>query len=129
MNNITEIKEEKKRLLSNLKETSIAKKKSIFFASHYSYLNKQGKQILLLVSTFIIGSILSAFIGIIGFFLPYTVWIIYDRNRMEQLVEKHNAPLKERISEIDGILSNHLKVKEAIGHTIKFLERFNKKAS
>ena len=129
MNKITEIKEEKKRLLSDLKEVSIAKKKSIFFARHYSYLNKQGKQILLLFSTFIIGSILSIFIGIIGFFLPYIIWIVYDRNRMDQLVKKHNAPLKKRIIEIDEILNNHLKVKEAIGHTVKFLERFNKKAS
>jgi hypothetical protein len=129
MNNITEIKEEKEVLLSNLKETSIAKKKSIFFASHYSYLNKKGKQILLLVSTFILGLILSVFIKYVGFFLPYIIWIVYDRNRMEELVKTHNAPLIKRIKEIDEILSNHLKLKEALGHTIKFLGRFNKKAS
>lgn len=129
MNDIYELKEERKKLTSKLKEKSIATKKAIFFASHYPYIDKRGMQILLLIATFIIGSILSVFIGFIGFFLPYMIWVGYDIYRMDEIINKYNEPIKIRLAEVNQLITNHMQVKESIGHTIKFLERFNKKAS
>lgn len=129
MSDIWELKEERKKQILLLKEKPIAIKKSILFASHYSYLGKTGNQILLLISTFILGLIIAGFLGILGFFLPYIIWIGYDIYRMEELINKYNGPVKKRINEIDQLIEGHMQVKEAIGHTVKFLERFNKRTA
>ncbi|MFD1015052.1 hypothetical protein [Winogradskyella rapida] len=129
MNNISELKEEKKKLLRNLKIKSIAIKKSFFFANHYSYLDQSGKQILLLVSTFIIGIMLSALLGFTGFFVPYFAWVGYDIYRMEDLVSKYNAPINQKLTEVNNLIDEHMKVKSAIENTVVFLGKFNKKAS
>jgi len=129
MHNISELKEEKKKLLRNLKVKSIAIKKSFFFANHYSYLDQSGKQIILLVSTFIIGIILSVFFGFIGFFVAYFAWVGYDIYRMEDLVNKYNNPINQKLTEVNSLIDEHMKVKSAIENTVVFLGKFNKKAS
>lgn len=129
MNDIWELKEEKKKLTSKLKEKSIATKKAMFFASHYPYLDKGGMQILVLIATIILGSFLSTHIGFIGFFLPYMLWVGYDIYRMDELINKYNQPINKRLTEVNQLIAKHMEVKVAIEHTIKFLERFNKKAS
>ena len=129
MNNIIELKAEKKKLLTKLKEKPIASKKAWVFASHYAYLDKSRMQMIVLISSFILGSVFSGFFGILGFFSPYLIWVGYDVYRMDDLINKHNEPVYKRLSEVDYLIDNHMKVKEAIGHTVKFLEKFNKKAS
>ena len=130
MNDIWELKEEKKSLLLKLKEKPVAIKKAILFAGHYSYFDKGGMRILLLVSTFFVGSFLIINLGGIGFFLPYIVWVGYDIYRMEELMEKYNTPIKKRLAEVNHLIDEHMKVKSAIEHTINFLGiRFNKKIS
>jgi hypothetical protein len=129
MKDIWELKDEKKELESKLKEKSIAKKKAFLFASHYSYLDNKRMQILSIVSTLIVGVILKTFLGEIGILIPYLLWIGYDINRMDDLVEKHNKPIENKLSKINTLIDEHMQVKEAIEHTKHFLGRFNKKAS
>lgn len=127
--NISELKAEKKKLLLKLKEKSIANKKAFLFASHYSYLEKNGMQMLLIISTLVVGIFLSFFLGIIGFILPYITWIGYDIYRMDNLINQYNEPVNKKLTEINRQIEVHMQVKHAMEDTIIFLNRINKKAS
>ena len=129
MNDIVELKYEREKLEGKLKVKSVAVKKAFLFASHYSYLDKSSMRILVLISTFIAGMILASFVGFIGFLLPYAIWLVYDISRMDELVTKANEPIEKKLAEVNQLINNHMQVKGAIEHTIKFLDRFNKKAS
>ncbi|WP_434035895.1 hypothetical protein [Formosa sp. 4Alg 33] len=135
--NISDLKKEKEKLLLELKDKSIANKKAILFASHYSYLNKGSRQVVLLISTFILGIILMSITGSgLIFFMPYFLWIGLDIFRMDDLIKNVNDRITTRINEVDSLLNSqvkekekHMRVKEVMGYSKKFLEKFNKKAS
>lgn len=127
---ITDLKNDKKRLIASLKDVSVAKNKVFLFGSHYAYLENTGMQVIMIIGSFLLGSILATISkNILTLFVPYIIWAIYDYTKIQDKVTEFNNSIRTRLAYVEELIDNHMKVKNAIENSINFLKRINKKTA
>jgi len=122
--NIVELKEELKLLKEQLLTKEVAVKKAIFFGRHYAYLHKWPLQ-------FAIWGVLLLGLTLLKFvvpLIPFVAWVIFDIQRMDELVEEANAPTQEKIDRIEEQIAQHRHLKSCLEYTKKFANQIKQSA-